>query len=81
MAAAPAVPAVPVCVHGWRVAQAFVGWRRGEREHTGRDRHRVARAPGGDRRHGGHEGGRDQLEQLHHQSDLTRADGRAPGGG
>ena len=52
---------VPVRVHGRRVAQAFMGRARGERQRPGRHRSQRGGAPRGDRRGRGHEGGQGQL--------------------
>lgn len=71
---------VPVRVHGRRVAQAFMGRARGERQRPGRHRSQRGGAPRGDRRGRGHEGGQGQLGAVRPLHDRTRPEGRAPGG-
>ncbi|VUX38794.1 Uncharacterised protein [Bifidobacterium breve] len=81
MAGASVGTGVSVCVHGWRMAQALLGRRRGERERAGGHRRRHGRPQGGARRRGGHEGGRRKLARIHQGHARTRPQGREAGDG
>ena len=71
---------ISVRVRGRRVAQAIMGWKRGERRHPGRHRRRPRGPPRGHRRGRGHEGGRGRLGAVRQGHDRTRAESRQIGG-
>lgn len=81
MAQLPVGVGVPVRVHGQRVAQAFPGRARGERQRACRHRNQRGRPQGGHRGRRGHEGGPGQPGAVLSWHGRTRPQGRAARGG